>query len=169
VHTLGGGIAGDCRIFGRLDLIIYLRMDENDLVKKFLYISTIGFAVMTLLFFTVVRHHHHGERICFEIEHCSENADCENGSGGGNHEDHPCISDTDYLLSNEGELRCKTACCNNPNHNGDLMVIDLFSVTDLVFLSENMRPKPKWWVYVDFLPSPFISASNGLRAPPAIG
>lgn len=123
---------------------------------------------MTLMLFTLVRHHHHEERICFEFQYCSE---CENGAtetDGDEHHELPCISEVNFLASDSMEIRCKASCCNNPDHYGHPIILKLFDAADVFSLWEASCAKPKRDEYDVLLPFSDAPVIYGLRAPPFI-
>ena len=143
------------------------------MIRRLIAISFIMLASILLVAHAVVPHHHHNKQICLERSHCihddlthghGPNSGSHSHDGENNHED--CVlKDPVVVLSNESKPDFRFV--NETVRPG----LDAFHDNLLNNSTEFHIPLLSSYVYervTDSLYPSLISASTGLRGPPAV-
>ncbi len=131
-------------------------------MKKTLSILFMMMAVLTMMAHSVVPHHEHGDKICFEKIECN---DSENESTKEHHR--CCLDDQDIIRSvNEQE---KEHFCDHGN-TCDLhfppIILFIGSYFDLPI--DDFSVKLNYRPYLNLYTSADIKSANSLRGPPQV-
>ncbi|MDY3979999.1 MAG: DUF6769 family protein [Tidjanibacter sp.] len=135
------------------------------MMKRIMSILGIGVATVAILLLTAIPHHHHGEQICFAVEHCESHQSCSHDNSC----DHSCSHDENACMLSHGHYLVE-------DENSGIRIVP--NATDLHLVAEPVElcpstllapPESKTALYGEAAASEYsveILYGCGLRAPP---
>lgn len=142
------------------------------MLRRTKILSSISFALamLTLLVFAVLPHHHHGVAVCVVVEHCTQSDDLHDGHNCCDDTKHNnlCITETEYIAP-DNSIKCRESSCDNHSHDHAhfLPLICVFLDTILCDVDPLIH-KYEYGEYLAIYKSAYVGQCNSLRAPPEI-
>lgn len=136
------------------------------MMKRSLSIVFLAVATVCMVLTTVMPHHHHGNTVCIDIEHCAEDFahhHCNHPAAND-----PCAVNAEFFISEAGgDLKCKLHhasddCCGGHQSLPVILPSVLASCPDT---------PPERIEYGEYTVRPYsahLSRIPGLRAPPLV-
>ncbi|MFR9165744.1 MAG: DUF6769 family protein [Dysgonomonas sp.] len=133
-------------------------------MKRSVSILFMTIAMLTIIMHSVIPHHEHAEKVCFENILCNSSDDNKDAAGGK----HSCCLEKQEVVRAQNEQESQSLCDHGPfctDHQFVILFVGDFFESGTTLSSETKEnPKP----YLNLYTSVGVYSTNSLRAPPRV-